>query len=127
MPNSQSIMKTLNSAMRACFEQVFENFPQIIDSYKLLKFFNFKKNLVTNYFPVSIVEAKAFIQNVLEKFSQISVLGALEDEEIDSLEHLALFHHGKLLTCSPSWDSKIHEVDKTLLYLEHQIWLKKGC
>jgi hypothetical protein len=112
--------------MRACFEPVFENFPQIIDSYKLLKFFNFKKNLVTNYFPVSIVEAKAFIQNILEKFSQISVLGALEDEEIDSLEHLALFHEDKLLTCSPCWDSKIHEVDKTLLYLEHQIWLKKG-
>jgi hypothetical protein len=89
----------------------------------MLKFFNFRKNLVTNLLPSRLEEPKCFIRNIMDKFCRISVVGALEDEEIDSLEHLALFHGSSLVTCSAAWDSKIHPTDKTLLYLLFQIWL----
>ena len=69
MPNAQSILKSLNSALKACFEPIFENIPIFIESFRLLKFFDLKKNLVTNYFPMSLEEAKAFLQNIMQKFS----------------------------------------------------------
>ena len=41
---------------------------------------------------------------MLQKFSEIKVLGAGDDEEIDSLEHVALFDQDlKLITCSTNW------------------------
>jgi len=62
-------------------------------------------------------EGLEFLTNLLNKFSEIKVVGAQDDEEIDSLEHVALFHKEKLFVCSPSWANKLEETDKNMLYL----------
>lgn len=53
------------------------------------------------------------------------MVGAQEDEEIDSLEHVALFHQEKLFACSPSWANKLEEVDKSLLHLQLLMFLNE--
>ena len=66
--------------------------------------------------PSSNNKAKQFVIDILTKFVEIKVLGAGEDEEIDSLEHVALFDKNqKLITSSTSWHHGIHHFDKLLL------------
>lgn len=76
-----------------------------------------RQSLLSNFSSQSLVDSKQFIQSILKQFAEIKVIGAQENEEIDSLEHVALFHRDKLLTCSPSWDAKIHETDQVFLQL----------
>mgnify|MGYP000947225367 CR=1 FL=1 len=47
--------------------------------------------MYSNLLKTSIDLPKKFIGDILSKFSEIKVLGAGDDEEIDSLEHVALF------------------------------------
>lgn len=54
-----------------------------------------------------------------DEFNEVKVIGTRDGEEVDCLEHIAFFYEDRLLACSDSWDEKIHEVDKNLLYYQY--------
>ena len=78
---------------------------------------NLKRTIVSNYMPNALKDSLDFVTEVLNKFNEIKVIGAQEDEEIDSLEHVALYHKDKLFACSPSWQNKIDQKDKSLIHI----------
>ena len=68
--------------------------------------------------------ANGFIKALLSKIIEVKQFGAKEDEEIDSLEHVCLFHQDKVVSCSSSWFQGLHNVDRTLIYVKLLLFLQ---
>ena len=72
-----------------------------------------RKQVVSNFVPSSLKGGQDFVADLLKKYQNIQVLGS--NQEVDSLEHVALFRDSKLLVCSPNWLSMLDDQDKCLI------------
>ena len=68
--------------------------------------------------------ANGFVKALLSKFSEVKQFGAKDGEEIDSLEHVCLFHQDKVVSCSSSWAKGLHNVDRALIYVKLLLFLQ---
>lgn len=72
---------------------------------------------MSNFPRESLRTSLDFLTELLNRFNEIKILGANDDEEIDSLEHAALFYQDAFLASSPFFLNSINAVDRMMLHL----------
>jgi len=121
-PDAKRIIQGLNSAIHASVGPVFENIlqrPEVCRVFALTNYLGLKSRLVTNFAYNKIIQMRNLIHLLEDEFAEVKIVGTRDGEEVDCLEHIAFFYEDRLLACSDSWDEKIHEVDKNLLYYQY--------
>lgn len=114
------VIKMFNSAINSAYQPIFEQIlgqPQLYQAFNLINRLDFKVRIMSNYAGNRTMPIQALITLIEEKFFQVKIIGAQDNEETDSLEYIAIFNDEKLMACSEAWDQRLHEVDKNMLYM----------
>ena len=112
---AQATMTGLNHAMRCCFTPVYDLLDS--DLLQLSTSLDLQASFISCTTPSDLVVYLNFLTELLNRFHQIKAIGASELQEVDSLEHVALFYQHQLVCCSQSWLLNINPMDRTMLHL----------